>query len=65
MPFYHSLKDVLPSNIHIKEVIENLGVDSDNLKFVPSSTVYEDNNGAIVVATSQSMDTKSNHISVK
>ena len=28
----------------IKEVIDNLGIDSEKLKFVSSSTVYEDNN---------------------
>ena len=33
----------------IKEVIDNLGVDSENLKFLSNCTVYEDNNGAIVV----------------
>ena len=36
----------------IKEVIDNLGIVSENLEFVSISTVYEENNGAIVVATS-------------
>ena len=49
----------------IKEVIEKLVIDSENMKFVSSSTVYEDNNGSIVVATSSNMTPKSNHISVK
>ena len=49
----------------IKEVIEKLVIDSENMKFVSSSTVYEDNNGSIVVATSSNMTAKSNHISVK
>ena len=40
-------------------------IDSENLKFVSSSTVYEDINGAIVVATSPRMTPTSNHIAVK
>ena len=46
-------------------LIDNLGIYSENLKFVSSSTVYEDNNGAIVVATSPRMNPTSNHIAVK
>ena len=49
----------------IKEIIENLGIDSENFKFVSSSTIYEDNNGAIVMATSLSMTPTSKHIAVK
>ena len=49
----------------IKEVIDNLGIDCENLKFVSSSTVYEDNNGAIVMATSPRMTPSSKHIAVK
>ena len=29
----------------IKKVIDYLGIDSENLKFMSSSTVYEDNKG--------------------
>ena len=39
----HSVKALLPLKILIKEVIYNLGIDSGNLKFVSSSTIYEDN----------------------
>ena len=49
----------------IKEVIDNLGIDSDNLKFFSSSTIYEDNNGAIFLATSPRMNPTSKHITVK
>ena len=42
-----------------------MGIDSEKLKFVSSSTIYEDNNGAIVVATSPRMDPASKHIAVK
>ena len=48
-----------------KEVIENLGIDSENMKFVSSYTIYEDNNGSIIVAKSTRMTPTSNHITVK
>ena len=51
----HSVRALLPLISLIKEVIENLVIDSEKLKFVSSSTIYEDNNGAIVVATSTRM----------
>ena len=63
--FSHSVRSLLPLKSLIKEVIDNLGIDSENLKFVSSSTIYEDNNGSIVVATSPSMTPTSKHISVK
>ena len=61
----HSVRALLPLKSLIKEVIDNLGIDCENLKFVSSSTVYEESNGAIVVATSPRMTPSSNHISVK
>ena len=42
-----------------------MGIDSENLKFVSSSTIYEDNNGAIVVAKIPRMTPTSKDISVK
>ena len=36
----------------IKEVVEKLGMDSENIKFVSIYNVYEGNNGAIVATTS-------------
>ena len=65
MVFYHSVRVLIPLKSLIKEVIDNLEIDSENLKFVSSFTVYEDNNGAIVLATSPRMPLKSKHISVK
>ena len=62
---YHSVRVLIPLKSLIKEVIDNLGIDSENLKFLSSSTVYEDNNRSIVVATSPSMNLKSKHIAVK
>ena len=60
-----SVRALLPLKSLIKEVIDNLVIDSEKMKFVSSSTVYEDNNGAIVVATSPRMTPSSKHIDVK
>ena len=65
MALSHSVRALLPLKSLIKKVIDNLGIDSEKLKFVSISTVYEDNNGATVVATSPKMNIKSNHIAVK
>ena len=60
-----SVRALLPLESLIKEVFDNLGIESDKLKFVSSSTIYEDNNGAIVVTTSTSMTPTSKHMDVK
>ena len=65
MVLSHSVRALLPLKNLIKEVIDNLRIDSENLKFVSSSTIYEDNNGAIVVTTSPSITPTSKHIVVK
>ena len=65
MALSHSVRTLLPLKSLIKEVIDNLGIDCENLKFVSSSTVYQDNNGAIVVATSPRTTPSSKHIAVK
>ena len=62
--FYHSVRDLLPLKIIIKEVIDNLGIDSEKLKFVSNCTVYDNNNGAIVAITIPRMTPISNHISI-
>ena len=61
----HYVRALLPLKSLIKELIDNLGIYSENLKFVSSSTIYEDNNRAIVVATSLRMNPTSKYISVK
>ena len=61
----HSVRALLPLKILIKEVIDNLGIGSEKLKFVSSSTIYEENNGAIFVATITRMNPTSRHIVVK
>ena len=60
----HYVRALLLLKSLIKEVIGNLGIDSENLKFVSSSTFYGDNNGAIVLATSPRMTPTSKHIYV-
>ena len=65
MALSHSVRALITLKSLIKEVNENLGIDCENLKFVSSSTVYEDNNGAIVVAKSPRMTPSSKHIAVK
>ena len=49
MALSHSVRALLLLKIIIKEVSENLGIDSEKLKFLSSSTIYEENNGAIVL----------------
>ena len=61
----HSVRALLPLKSLIKEVIDTLGIDSENMKFLSSSTIYEDNNGAIVVATIPRMTPTSKHIAFK
>ena len=61
----HSVRALLPLESLIKELIDDMGIDSENLKFVSSSTVYEDNNGSIVVATIPRMTHSSKQIAVK
>ena len=65
MALSHSVRALLPLKSLIKEVIDNLGIDCENLKFLSSSTIYEENNGDIVVATSPRMTTTSKPIAVK
>ena len=47
--FSRSVRALLPLRSIIKDVIDNLGIDSKNLKFVSRFTIYKENNGAIVV----------------
>ena len=65
MSLSHSIRELMPLKITIKEVIDNLRIDSEKLKFISSSTVSEDNNGSIVMGTSPIMNPTSNHIAVK
>ena len=64
MAIYHSVRELLPLKSLIKEVIENLVIESEKLKFVSRYTIYEDNSGATVVAKSPRMTPTSKHIAV-
>ena len=64
MEFSCSVRELLPLKILIKEVIDNLRIDSEKLKFFSSSTVYEENNGAIVVTKSPRMTPTSKQVAV-
>ena len=65
MSLSHSVRSSHPLKNYTKELIDNLFIDSENMKFLSRSTVYEDNNGDMVVETSTRMDPTSNHIAVK
>ena len=65
MVLSHSVRELIPLKSLIKEVIDNLRIDSERIKFVSRFTIYKDNNGAIAVVTSPSMTPTSNHIVVK
>ena len=45
-------------------MIDNLGIEREKLKFVSNSTVYEENGGAIVMATIPGMTLTSKYIDV-
>ena len=62
---YHSVSALLPLKSLIKEVIDNLGIYSKKPKFVLSSTIYEGNNGYIVVARIPRKTPTSNYIAFK
>ena len=63
--FSHSIRALLTLKIIIKELIDNLGIDSEKLKFVSISTVYEKNNGSKFVETIQRVTPTSNQISTR
>ena len=65
MELSHSVRALIPLKIIIKEVINNLVIDSAKLNFVSRSTIYDENIGSIVVATSSRMAPTSEHIAVK
>ena len=62
---YHSVRELLPLKSIIKEVIYNLRIDIEKLKFMLIYTIYEDNNESIVIATSPRMTTTPKNIAFK
>ena len=65
MKFSHSVRALITLKSLIKKLIDNLGVKTAKLKFVSNSTIYKENNGAIVLATSPSVTPTLRHIAVK
>ena len=65
MPLSCSVRELIPLKSLIKEVIENLVIESETLKFFSRPTIYEDNNLAIVVSTSPRMTPTSRRIAIK
>ena len=61
----HDVIALVPFKNIIKEVINNLVIDSEKLNFLSSSTVCEENIRNIVVATSPTMTYTSDHIAIK
>ena len=60
-----SLRDLLPVKELIIELLTGMGQDSGKLRLTSKSTVYEDNNGAIRVATCPKLAPTSKFIAVK
>ena len=54
MALSHSVRALINLKIIIKELIDNLGIDTKNLKFVSILNVYKDNGRSIAVTTSTS-----------
>ena len=61
----NSVRAFPPLKSLTKEVINNLGIDSEKLKFVLRYNVYEDNNGSIGVVKTPRMTPTTNNIAVK
>ena len=58
------LRDLLPVKEFVIELLEDMGLNSGKLKFNSKSTVFEDNNGAIRVATCPKLTPTSKFIAV-
>ena len=61
----NSVRALLPLKSITKEVIDNLVIDSEKLKFLSISTVYDENNGSIVLSLSTRTTLTSKHIAIK
>ena len=58
-------KDLLPMKSLLSKLIKMIGAYNNELKVTTKSTVFEDNNGAQILATSPKMTPRSRHITVK
>ena len=60
-----SMRCVIPLKELVAQVVDALDIDKDNVSFVSHSTVYEDNNGCLRLATCQRMTPRTKHIGIK
>ena len=58
-------RDFLSFKSLIKEVVDNMGMNSENMKYVSGYTFYEDNNCSIVVASNPGINPASKHIYIE
>ena len=56
---------MLPIQNLVKDVMAAVGLDVDKLSFVTKSTVFEDNNAALALATTKKIDPRNRHIGAK
>ena len=58
-----SMRELIPLQFLLKELCENFDLPTD-ISFVTHSTVFEDNNGALRLATTQAMTPRTKHIAI-
>ena len=65
MALSQSLREFLPLKDLVKEILANYRFDTSKISYTTKSKAFEDNQGAIVVATSPRMTPTSKFIAVK
>ena len=60
-----SLRDVIPIQNLVENAMAAVGLDVDKLTFVTKSTVFEDNNAALTLATTKKITPQNRHIGAK
>ena len=60
-----SMRDLLPMRAKLKDVLTHLNLESDDAQSKVISTVFEDNNGCLALATSPKINPRTKHIAVK
>ena len=58
-----SMRELIPAQAMLKEVLQHFKLNLSNTS--SHSTVFEDNNGAIALATAPKMNSRTKHIAVK
>ena len=65
MALSQSLRDILPFRVLSKETLKGLGLNNKKLKVVSQSSLSEENDGYIVVASSPDLNPTSKFIAVR